>query len=79
MDYTEANIPVEIKHGEILTLESGGSVRWESNGEAKNVFLGNGFVPDTEIFPENSWEFCEASTCYRLTARFDDALLVERI
>ncbi|MFW5733603.1 MAG: hypothetical protein ACOCWR_00940 [Oceanidesulfovibrio sp.] len=79
MEYTESDIPVEIKHGEYLNLADGGYLRWESNGEAKNVFLGSGFEPDVEIFPGNFWEFIHGGATYRLTARFEDALLVEKI
>ncbi|TVM16016.1 hypothetical protein DPQ33_13720 [Oceanidesulfovibrio indonesiensis] len=79
MEYTEANIPVEIKHGEYLNFEDGSYLYWESNGEAKNVFLGSGFEPDTEIFPGNSWEFSKSGKQFRLTAKFEDALLVEKL
>ncbi|QJT07826.1 hypothetical protein DQK91_11690 [Oceanidesulfovibrio marinus] len=79
MEYTESDIPVEIKHGEYLILGDGAYLRWESNGEAKNVFLGSGFEADTEIFPGNTWEFSNSGKKYRLTAKFEDALLVEQI
>ncbi|GAB7078656.1 hypothetical protein [Megalodesulfovibrio paquesii] len=79
MDYTAADIPLELKHGEYLTLPDGSSLYWETNGEAKDVFLGSGFAPDVELFPENSWEFASGDARYRLTARFEDVLVVERI
>ena len=55
MEYKESDIPIEIRHGEMLYLDDGGSIRWESNGEAKDVFLGDGFTSDVELFPSSSW------------------------
>ena len=79
MEYSEADLPVEIKHGETLKLNSGQDVRWESNGEAKCVYLSYDFEPTVELFPSNSYEFEEGGNTYKLTARFEDALLVEKV
>ncbi len=79
MEYTEDQLPVKIRHGEYLNLADGSSIRWESNGEAKNIFTGGGFEPDVEIFPGNSWEYEHGGVTYRMTAEFDDALLIEKI
>ena len=76
--YVEADIPLEIAHGEVLTLGDGTELRWESNGEAKCVFVTGGFEPDKEIFPGNDWIFETGGSSYKLTARFEDALLVEK-
>ncbi len=79
MEYKESDIPIEIRHGEMLYFDDGGSIRWESNGEAKDVFLGDGFSCDVELFPSSTWEFEHAGKTFRLTASFDDALLIEKI
>lgn len=79
MEYKESDIPIEIRHGEMLYLDDGGSIRWESNGEAKDVFLGDGFTSDVELFPSSSWEFERGGKTFRLTAGFEDALLVEKV
>ncbi len=79
MEYKESDIPVEIRHGEMFYFDDGGSLRWESNGEAKDVFLGDGFTSDVELFPSSTYEFEHGGKNYRLTARFEDALLIEQI
>lgn len=78
MEYSEANLPVELKHGETLTLGDGTTVRFESNGEAKDIFLAEDFTPTVKLFPANEHTFTTASGTYRMEARFEDALLVEK-
>ena len=78
-EYTEADLPLELGDGEYLTLADGTSVRWESNGEAKDVFLSADFSPTVELFPSNDYTFEAGGSTYKLTARFEAALLVEKI
>lgn len=77
-EYTDSDIPCEIAHGEILKFASGNEIRWESNGEAKCVYLSSDFEPTVELFPDNDFSFEEGGTTYKLTARFHDALLIEK-
>ena len=77
--YTEADLPVTIKHGEILNLDDGGSVRWESNGEAKDIFLDSGFDRTAELWPDGELTIDRNGKSYKLTALWDDGLKVEVI
>lgn len=79
MQYSEADLPVEIKHGEILALEDGTTVRFESNGEAKDVFFGDDWTPTIQLFPANEYAFDAGGKSYKLTAMFEDALKVEKV
>jgi len=78
MNYTETDIPLSLHHGEMLTFEDGSELRWESNGEAKVVYVNDGFAPLTEIFPGNSYDFEAGGHFFRLSAKFEDDLVVER-
>ena len=75
--FTEKDLPVTIHHGEIVTIGSK-SVRFESNGEAKDVFLGESFSADVQLFPSCDHTFEEGGVNYKLTAGFDDTLVVEK-
>ena len=79
MEYVETDLPVELKHGEYLSLADGTGIRWESNGEAKNVYFGSSFEADVEIFPGNEYIHQTTGNSYKLTAMFEDALKVEKI
>ncbi|NJB69405.1 hypothetical protein GGQ74_003107 [Desulfobaculum xiamenense] len=78
MQYTEADIPVVIKHGEILGFSDGTTVRFESNGEAKDVFFGDEWTPTIQLFPANDYAFQAGGKAFKLTALFEDALKVEK-
>ena len=51
MQYSEKDLPVRLHDGEMLVLDDGNEVRWESNGEAKAVFIGSSFDATMELFP----------------------------
>ncbi|GAB6177996.1 hypothetical protein JCM16814_28870 [Desulfobaculum senezii] len=78
MEYKESDLPVEIHHGEILTLDDGTALRFESNGEAKDVFLGDAWSPTVQLFPANEHTFEAGGKTFKLTALFEDALKVEK-
>jgi hypothetical protein len=78
MQYSESDLPVRLHHGELLVLDDGSEVRWESNGEAKAVFVGSGFEPNFELFPNQEESLSLGENSYVLTAFFEDALEVRR-
>ena len=79
MEYTEADLPLNLHHGEILTLADGTTVRFESNGEAKDVFLSDDFSPTVELFPAQEYTFETGGNNYKLSAEFSDNILVEKL
>ena len=76
-EYTEADLPVDIHHGEVVTLADGTPVRFEGNGEAKDVFLDDGFERTVELFPTAEYTFDRGGKTFKLTAGFDDTMKVE--
>jgi len=78
MDYKESDLPVHLKEGEYLSFDAGGSIRWESNGEAKDVFLDSGFSPTAELWPGSSYTVETGGHTLKLTATFEQELFVEK-
>ncbi len=77
--YTEANLPLHLKDGELLNLDDGAVVRWESNGEAKALFVGDAFLATAEIFPGCDQTLEIGGHSYKCTASFENDLLVEKL
>lgn len=78
MSYSERDLPVHLRDGDILVLDDGTEVRWESSGEAKAVFLGSDFEPLMEIFPGQEESVNIGGKFFTLTASFEDDLEVRR-
>lgn len=76
-EHTQNEIPCSICHGEMMTFDDGHRVRFESNGEAKDVFFGDEWTATVQLFPANSYEFEAAGKKIKLTAEFEDALKIE--
>ena len=74
MNYTEADLPLSLHHGEILTLADGTTVRFESNGEAKDIMLGDSWSPAVTLFPSNDYIVETGGSKVKCTATFEDAL-----
>lgn len=78
MEHTEKDLPVRLHDGEYLLLNDGTVVRWESNGEAKAVFVGDSFNATMELFPGQEESLSAGGLTLMLTAFFEDALEVKK-
>jgi hypothetical protein len=78
MQYSEKDLPVRLHDGEMLVLDDGNEVRWESNGEAKAIFIGSSFDASLELFPAQEEKVNIGGKNFALTAFFEDALEVKR-
>lgn len=76
--FTETDLPVDVHHGEIVTTADGTTVRFESNGEAKNVMVNDGFEPATTLFPGNEFTLETGQGNYKVTCEFGDCMRVEK-
>ncbi|HCF05391.1 MAG: hypothetical protein JG774_1852 [Desulfomicrobiaceae bacterium] len=77
MSYSQSDLPVRLRDGELLVLDDGTEIRWESSGEAKAVFLGDSFEPALELFPGQDTVLDAGGLKLKLTAFFEDALEVQ--
>ncbi len=73
-NYTQNDIPLTLKHGENLILDDGTTVRFESNGEAKDIMLNEDFSPAISLFPACDFLVQSSDKSFKLTATFEDAL-----
>lgn len=79
MEFKESDLPIEIHHEDFVRLEGGETVRFESNGEAKDVFIGDAFTPTIQLFPDTDYQFSSGTKQYQVRAHFDDRLGVKRL
>ncbi len=78
-NYSEADLPVKLEHGEIVTLEDGTTFRYEANGEAKNIMLNDDFSPAETLFPGNEFTFQAGGKTYKASCEFGDCLTLEKV
>jgi hypothetical protein len=78
MEYTEADLPVEVKENEYLKLNDGTTVRFEESGGARDVMIGEEWTPRTTLFPGNEYMLDSGGKSFRLTAT-DYSLKVEAV
>ena len=76
MEYTEADLPVEIKEAEVVTLADGTTVRYEENGGARDVMIGGDWSPRCSLFPTISHTLEAGGKTYTLTAT-DSGLMIK--
>jgi len=76
-EFTMVDIPRALHHGEMMHLDGGIKLRFESNGEAKDIFFGDEWTASVQLFPANTHEFQCGGKTIKLTAQFEDALMVE--
>ena len=77
--FTEADLPVDVHHGEMVTTADGTTVRFESNGEAKNIMVNDGFEAACTLFPGNEYTLETSQGNYQITCEFGDCMHVKKI
>ena len=77
--FSESDLPLDEHHGEMLTLADGTTVRFESNGEAKNVMINDGFEPATTLYPGNDYVVETGQGSYQMTCEFGDCMHIKKV
>ena len=77
--FTEADLPVDVHHGEMVTLTDGTTIRFESNGEAKDIMVNDGFEAACTLFPGNEYDLVTSGGNYKITCEFDDCMHVKKV
>ncbi|THB69996.1 MAG: hypothetical protein D6E12_03505 [Desulfovibrio sp.] len=75
MDYSDADLPVEINEADVVTLADGTTVRYEENGGARDVMIGGDWSPRCTLYPGNTYDLDAGGKAYVLSAT-DSALKV---
>ena len=76
--FTEADLPVSIDHEEMVTLEDGTTIRFETNGEAKDLYVGDSFTPTSQLFPGCDYFVDSCDKHFKIVAEFDDKITVSK-
>ncbi|MGE4535827.1 hypothetical protein K9F62_18620 [Desulfovibrio sp. JY] len=78
-EFTEADLPVSIDHEQMVTLGDGTTIRFETNGEAKDLYVGDAFTPTTQLFP--GCDYCVESEgkTFKVMAEFEDVITVSKV
>jgi len=79
MNYKQSDLPLTLKHGETLTLDDGTTIRFESNGEAKDIMINDSFAPAVTLFPANDFTHEAGGKTIKMTAAFEDALEISQV
>ena len=78
-NFTEADLPVSIDHEEMVTLDDGTTIRFETNAEAKDLYVGDAFTPTTQLFPGCDYTVETGGKTFTVTAEFEDRITVSRV
>lgn len=78
-NFTEADLPVDVHHGEMITLADGTTVRFESNGEAKDIMVNDSFNAACTLFPGNDFIVEAGGSKYKVTCEFGDVMHVAKV
>ena len=73
-EYTEENLPVTMHPDDLLRLKDGTTIRFDVNGEGKDIMLNDDFGASCELYPGN--EFLVAGV--RLTTEFEETVTVSK-
>ncbi|WP_338010256.1 hypothetical protein [Desulfocurvibacter africanus] len=79
MEFKENDLPIELHHEDSVRLGGGETIRFEANGEAKDVFIGDAFTPTIQLFPDTDYTFNSGDKQYQVRAHFEDKLSVKRL
>jgi len=74
-DYTQKNLPVQMHPDDLLRLDDGTTIRFDINGEGKDIMLNDDFGAACELYPGN--EFIVGAV--RLSTGFDEYVKVEAL
>lgn len=73
-EYTEENLPVTLHPDDLLRLNDGTTIRFDVNGEGKDIMLNDDFGASCELYPGN--EFLVGGV--RLTTQFEEVVKAEK-
>jgi hypothetical protein len=78
-DYTQKDLPVRMHPDDLLRLDDGTSIRWESSGEAKDIMLNDDFMAACQLFPGNDFIVSAGGKDFRISTEFAEDILIEAL
>lgn len=78
-EYSQKDLPVRLHPDDLLRLDDGTAVRWETSGEAKDIMLNDDFNAATQLYPGGDYILSAGGKDFRITTGEEDNILVEAV
>jgi hypothetical protein len=78
-EYSQKDLPVTMHPDDLLRLDDGTAVRWETSGEAKDIMLNDDFNAAYQLFPDCDWTLEAGGKSFRISTGEDDVIHVEAL
>lgn len=78
-EYSQKDLPVRMHSEDLLRLDSGTTIRFDVNGEGKDIMLNDDFGAACELYPGNEFIVSSSGRDFRLSTDFEETVLVEAI
>jgi hypothetical protein len=78
-EYTQSNLPVTMHSDDLLRLDDGTTIRFDINGEGKDIMLNDDFSASCELYPGNEFIVSAGGKDFRLTTGFEENVVVEAV
>ena len=78
-DYTQKDLPVRMHPDDLLRLDDGTTLRWETSGEAKDIMLNDDFNAACQLYPGNEFVVSAGGRDFRITTPEEEFILVEAV
>ncbi len=78
-DYSQKDLPVTMHSEDLLRLDNGTTVRFDVNGEGKDIMLNDDFGAACELYPGNEFIVSAGGCDLRLSTGFEDTVTVEAV
>ncbi|PKN07235.1 MAG: hypothetical protein CVU73_13325 [Deltaproteobacteria bacterium HGW-Deltaproteobacteria-8] len=78
-DYSQKDLPVTMHSEDLLRLDDGTTIRFDTNGEAKDIMLNDDFNATCELFPGNEFIVSSGGKDFLLTSDFGDYIVVSAV
>ena len=78
-DYSQKDLPVRMHSEDLLRLDDGTTIRFDINGEGKDIMLNDDFGAACELYPGNEFMVSASGGDFRVSTGFEENILVEAI
>lgn len=78
-EYSQKDLPVRLHPDDLLRLDDGTSVRYETSGEAKDIMLNDDFNAACQLFPGCDHTIDAGGKQFKISTGYEENILVEAV
>ncbi|MFA6336312.1 MAG: hypothetical protein WCX48_12330 [Bacteroidales bacterium] len=78
-EYTQKDLPVRVHPDDLVRLDDGTTIRYETSGEAKDIMLNDDFNAACQLFPGNDFIVSAGGRDFRVSTGYEENILVEAL